>query len=214
VQIYIHKNGKQLGPYPIEHVKAWLASGHLQPNDTAWYEGALDWMPLASIPGISQQQSNTESALLMAHGVNGQVTLFNNKIRIDRKGVLSFLTQGLKGEKEIFLTSITSIQFKQPGAFTNGYIQFGILGGVENRGGLFDATKDENTVMFNAAHLSEFSTLQKTVEQMIHQRANASNTPMRALSSLDELEKLASLRDKGIITEEEFMAKKKQLLNI
>jgi len=34
------------------------------------------------------------------------------------------------------------------------------------------------------------------------------------LSNLDELEKLAGLRDKGIITEEEFNAKKKQLLDI
>lgn len=33
-------------------------------------------------------------------------------------------------------------------------------------------------------------------------------------SNLDELEKLANLRDKGIITQEEFEAKKKQLLDL
>jgi len=33
-------------------------------------------------------------------------------------------------------------------------------------------------------------------------------------SNLDELEKLATLRDKGIVTEEEFEAKKKQLLGL
>jgi len=33
-------------------------------------------------------------------------------------------------------------------------------------------------------------------------------------SNLDELEKLAALRDKGIISEEEFKAKKKQLLGL
>ena len=31
---------------------------------------------------------------------------------------------------------------------------------------------------------------------------------------LDELEKLAELKDKGIFTQEEFEAKKKQLLNL
>jgi hypothetical protein len=31
---------------------------------------------------------------------------------------------------------------------------------------------------------------------------------------LDELERLAGLRDKGIITEEDFQAKKKQLLGL
>jgi len=33
-------------------------------------------------------------------------------------------------------------------------------------------------------------------------------------SNLDELEKLASLRDKGILTEDEFNAKKKELLGL
>jgi Short C-terminal domain len=36
----------------------------------------------------------------------------------------------------------------------------------------------------------------------------------RTGSKLDELEKLAALRDKGIITEEEFNAKKEQLLDL
>jgi hypothetical protein len=34
------------------------------------------------------------------------------------------------------------------------------------------------------------------------------------ISHLEELEKLAALRDKGIITEEEFNAKKEQLLGL
>jgi hypothetical protein len=33
-------------------------------------------------------------------------------------------------------------------------------------------------------------------------------------SPLDELEKLASLRDRGIISEEEFQQKKKQILSL
>jgi hypothetical protein len=41
-----------------------------------------------------------------------------------------------------------------------------------------------------------------------------SSEPSKTGSNLDELERLASLRDKGIITEEEFEAKKKQLLGL
>lgn len=37
---------------------------------------------------------------------------------------------------------------------------------------------------------------------------------IRPSSNLDELEKLATLRDKGIVTEEEFETKKKQLLDL
>jgi hypothetical protein len=57
--------------------------------------------------------------------------------------------------------------------------------------------------------------LEKTVEELrkykneIHQSANS-----KATSSLDELEKLASLRDKGVITEGEFNLKKKSLLGL
>jgi predicted Zn-dependent peptidase len=36
----------------------------------------------------------------------------------------------------------------------------------------------------------------------------------RAASYIEELEQLASLRNKGIITEEEFAAKKRQILGI
>ncbi len=39
-------------------------------------------------------------------------------------------------------------------------------------------------------------------------------SPPSQVSSLDELEKLAALRDKGTITEEEFNAKKKPLLGL
>ena len=70
-----------------------------------------------------------------------------NLLVIRRKGLGSFLTQGLKGEKRISYSSIRSVQFKEAG-FTTGYIQFGIAGGIENRGGVWDATTDENTVLF------------------------------------------------------------------
>ena len=85
----------------------------------------------------------------IAQGVNGQLAVTPDRIIIYRNGFLAFLTQGLKGDKEIPLANITAVQMKQPGLATNGYIQFSILGGIDGRGGLFDATNDENTVMFS-----------------------------------------------------------------
>jgi hypothetical protein len=41
-----------------------------------------------------------------------------------------------------------------------------------------------------------------------------SETPVAAASAADELKKFAELKDAGVITEEEFNAKKKQLLGI
>jgi hypothetical protein len=54
MQLYINKNGQQQGPYPIDHVKAWLSSGHLNENDLAWYEGSPSWMPLQLVPGLRE----------------------------------------------------------------------------------------------------------------------------------------------------------------
>ncbi|HWB60892.1 MAG TPA: DUF4190 domain-containing protein [Chthoniobacteraceae bacterium] len=53
MQILIYRNGQQSGPFSPEQIKAQLASGALQPGDLAWYEGAADWMPLSSVPGIA-----------------------------------------------------------------------------------------------------------------------------------------------------------------
>lgn len=50
--IYVHRNGQQFGPYPLDQAKAWLATGQLGPDDLAHYEGAPGWMPLSSVPGI------------------------------------------------------------------------------------------------------------------------------------------------------------------
>ena len=58
---------------------------------------------------------------------------------------MSLLTQGLKGDKEILISQISSIQFKKPGT-TNGYIQFAFLGGLEAKRGVFQASGDENSI--------------------------------------------------------------------
>lgn len=143
-----------------------------------------------------------------AKGVNGRLELVGDKIRIIRKGAMSFITQGLKGNKDIQIKQISSIQFKAAGMLTDGYIQFGFLGGRESKGSWFAAITDENTITFNKKQQIKFEEIKSEVEKMISQ-------PMQDKpSELDDLEKLAELRNKGIITEEEFNAKKKQILGL
>lgn len=151
-----------------------------------------------------------EQVLMEAKGVNGQLELLENKIRIKRKGVLAFMTQGLKGDKEILIKQISSIQFKKAGMLTNGYIQFAFIGGQEAKGTFFQATKDENTIMFKTGQQVSFEKIKEAIEKKIASMEKGETKS----SNLDELEKLAELKDKGIITEEEFTAKKKKLLGI
>ncbi len=152
----------------------------------------------------------TEQILMEAIGINGQLELLERKVRIRRKGVMSFMTQGLKGDKEILIKQISSIQFKEATGFTNGYIQFSFLGGKEAKGGIFQATQDENSIMFKKRTQPDFVKIKSMIEnKMMTYEEKGSGS-----SGIHDLEKLAELKDKGIITEDEFAAKKRQILGL
>lgn len=140
-------------------------------------------------------------------GTNGRIELYENFLRIDRGTAMGFLIHGLKGKKDIYFKNITSIQIKKPG-FTAGYIQFSLPGGIEARGGVFNAVSDENTVSFNGKDNYEKAL---EIKEHIEKTSNSSNKS--TYSDADEIEKLHSLMKKGVITQKEFEMKKKQLLN-
>ncbi|HEX8174081.1 MAG TPA: DUF4429 domain-containing protein [Pyrinomonadaceae bacterium] len=214
MQIFILRKGQQYGPYTIEQVNGMLASFHLNLNDFAWHQGLPGWTLLKNVAGVNQNSPYQPAGTIMsAGGVNGQLTLFADKVRISRSGLLAVMTQGLKGDKEILLSSITSIQFRQANALTNGYIQFTFAGSGENKRGLLDATKDENTVMFKSSQQGEFQRMKAAIEQKIAELRRP-RAIVAQFSPAEELEKLASLKERGIITEEEFNIKKKQLLGL
>jgi hypothetical protein len=85
MQLYIHRNGEQFGPYPVELARDYLAAGTLLPGDLAWHEGAVGWVPLNQIAEIATPapaspaawipprrtnapESQTTSALVSANG--------------------------------------------------------------------------------------------------------------------------------------------------
>ena len=49
MNIYIYKNGQQLGPFPEEQLKAMLLSGMVTREDLSWQEGWEDWRPLTTL---------------------------------------------------------------------------------------------------------------------------------------------------------------------
>src|SRR5947207_14921410 len=52
MQIYVGKNGQQLGPFSLEEVNRKLADGTFVGTDLAWYEGAAGWAPLSGLAGV------------------------------------------------------------------------------------------------------------------------------------------------------------------
>jgi hypothetical protein len=136
--------------------------------------------------------------------------VYDTKITITPKGVLGFLNKGIKGTKEIPFASITAMQLKKAG-LTGGYIQFTVPGGNESRGGVFSASKDENTFMFAKKHNDLMAEIKDFIERrMAELRAPQSGPSSASLS--DELQKLAQLHAQGILSADEFQAAKNRLI--
>lgn len=139
--------------------------------------------------------------------------VYEDRIVISHSGVLNFFAMGIKGDKTIYYNDLTAVQFKKAGWLTAGHIQFSLLGGRESVGGVIAAASDENTILFGK---SENDTAEKMVAyiQKKIKEARQPKVATVATSSADEIMKLKNLLDMGIITQEEFDAKKKQLLGL
>ena len=50
MQIYIHRNNQQLGPFTEAEIKAQLTAGAISLQDHVWWQGQADWAPLSQTP--------------------------------------------------------------------------------------------------------------------------------------------------------------------
>lgn len=100
-------------------------------------------------------------------GVNGQLSVYDSKVEITRRGVRGFLTNGLSGTKVIPLKNVQGIQVKYGTMFTNGYIQFVVAGRLESGNGIFNAARDENTVFFKKKDNKLVEAIARYIESVI-----------------------------------------------
>ena len=172
--------------------------------------------------GATVQRSATGDALLMSvEGQKSRIDLNRNKLTIHHR------RRVVRGVKDIYLSRISSVQFKTPGMFTVGYIRFAFTGGQEHKGGVYNALNDENAVTFLKKQHQQFIDLKEYVEELLgsaemSEPSPQMNVPLQQPSSgaqvgtdgFEQLEKLAELRDRGIITADDFEAKKRQILGL
>jgi len=153
--------------------------------------------------------STPSSQIAEYKGYNGTLILMETGVVLKR-GLKGFLLGGgyLRGEKSIPYSSIVAVQLKKAG-LTAGYIQLTLKGGSESKGGLFQSTRDENSINFFSGKNAIFLEAKQIIESKIGSSGGSNQT-----SNLDELAKLAELKEKGVVTEEEFTAMKKQLLGL
>lgn len=151
------------------------------------------------------------STVYTMRGVQDLLEVYEDRVAITPKGVLGFLNKGLKGTKEIPFASIVAVQFREAGLLS-GYLQFTIAGGNESTGGILAAAGDENTFMFANA---KNNAIAREIKEYIDDASRKARTPQAtapAPNLADELHKLAQLRTQGVLSEQEFQAAKRKLI--
>lgn len=126
----------------------------------------------------------------------------------------NILRGGTTGGKRLSFADITSIQFMEPVAATYGFIQFTYPGSGEGKAGVVQAVDDENSIPISKTNLELAREIVEYIEQTRRKIKAGATTVASQLSAADELKKFKELLDMGVITQEEFDAKKKQLLGL
>lgn len=150
-------------------------------------------------------------------GVRGRhIDVYEDKVVLTVKaGIGSFLTGNVSdGEKTIYYVDCIGVQFKKSG-FQIGYLQFETAGGIMNNNGCnffnentftWDTTKQSNETMEEVANYCK-----KMVDEYKSGKRNQSSAQ---ISPAEELKKFKELLDMGVLSQEEFDAKKKQILGL
>lgn len=154
---------------------------------------------------------------------NGILYVYKDKVIISRKTVVGFTSQGIKGDKTFYYSDLTGIEYKKPSIWANGYIKFIVPGSKESNqrvtilGTTMEAMQDPNSLIlraFNKNVPKESEEIYKYILQKIRENkeSNECRITSNLNSSADEILKYKHLLDEGIITQEEFEKKKKDLL--
>lgn len=148
-------------------------------------------------------------------GVNGQVLIEGDWLTIHRKGFGRL--RHSKGDKRIALATITAVKWRPAGGLANGFIRFDQAGAPalkDSFGGLASANEDENAVIFSRSQMPAFEKLRADLEGFIAAHFAGARRPVAppVADVPAQIQQLAALRDQGVLTEEEFAAKKAELL--
>ena len=91
MKIYVHKEGKNYGPYSVSQLKEYLQAGNFIKDDLACHDGA-NWVKLSEVPGIEEVASNIVHELDLSSSkpdnnlaVEAQIKTDNQKVKPNRK---------------------------------------------------------------------------------------------------------------------------------
>lgn len=151
---------------------------------------------------------------ILKNNVGDSLLVFDTYLIFKHKGMLNVLAQGFKGDKRIMFQNITALEFRKSVGFTSGYIQVTIPGGRESLRGTTSAAGDENSIIFGLQQNDIAEEIVNYIEQRRTELQQPTVAAAQSISPADELRKFKTLLDDGVITEEEFLHKKKELLGM
>ena len=165
-----------------------------------------------------QQRAAKKGTKYSVKGVRGKsLDVFEDKCVITVGVTIgSILTSNATdGEKIIYYKDIIGIQYKEPG-FTVGYLQLETSAPSMNNG--ISNFFGENSFTFDnsgdSVGVLEMQPIVEYIKKRVEDYKRNDSGTVQAVSAADEIKKFKELLDMGVITQEEFDAKKKQLLGL
>ena len=161
--------------------------------------------------------SSKPGVIYSLDGARGRhMDVYEDRVCITTEVTLGSLFTGnvTDGAKEIYYSDVISVQAKAP-SLTLGYIQLETASVMMNNGG--DNFFNENTFTYNESDLPDGldTEVVNFIKGKVSEYKRNKNAPVVAqVSATDELKKFKELLDMGIISQEEFDTKKKELLGL
>ena len=137
---------------------------------------------------------------------DGELVIDAQNVTIIHNGIAAALN-GYGGTKIIPLNALESVSFIKGLGFINGSMRFNTVGDS----GCFPMKMDINTVVFKKAEEPLAIEIRDSIIEYINNKARGANL---SEDNIAEINKYKALLDSGIITQEEFCAKKKELLGL
>ena len=159
----------------------------------------------------------SDGAVYFLQGVRGRkMTVYPDKAVIKTEATIgSFLTGNISdGEKTIYYSDCVGVQFKESG-IQIGYLQLETAANTMNQRANNFFNENSFTFDLSTTTNEQMKEVRDYIQGQIRAIKNGNNAPQSTtISAADELKKYKELLDMGAITQDEFDAKKKQLLGL
>lgn len=148
-----------------------------------------------------------------------QIELFENSL-LDGEKLLGVGASFPKPIEQIYVTDKRIIAHKIEGIFKNEKVEIplssisSINTTVKGLGASIEILASNNKASVEKLHIHIAQELKKLIDSLLHSTPTQTASTETPTDVADQIKKLADLRDAGILTEDEFNAKKQQLLGI